>query len=135
MTIRMFIKGAGLVALGFLLTNLLAYGEEPVRKTVVVRHSSTEDTATIQVGGLEKSLVVLHVTDAHVSVTDQREAQYQQYASRMDNAYGKEREHWCMKKKATTATHFLDLLALAKNRNVDLIALTGDIVNNPSQTS
>ena len=131
----MFIRTAGVVAAGFLLAPLLAYGKEPVRTTIAVRHNSTDDTATIQVGGLEKPLVVLHITDAHASVADKREAQYEPYTSRMDNAYGKEREHWRTKKKATTATHFLDLLASAKDRNADLIALTGDIVNNPSQSS
>ncbi|MCX6899869.1 MAG: metallophosphoesterase [Verrucomicrobia bacterium] len=131
----MFIRTGGVVAAGFLLTPLLACGEDPVRTTIAVSHSSTDDTATIQVSGLEKPLVVLHITDAHISVADRREAQYQRYASRMDNAYGKEREHWRTKKKTTTATHFLDLLASAKDRNVDLIALTGDIINNPSQSS
>ncbi|MCX6908484.1 MAG: metallophosphoesterase [Verrucomicrobia bacterium] len=132
---RVSIKTAAIVALGFLLMPLLAYGEEPSRKPFAVRHSSTEDTAIIQVSGLENALVVLHITDAHVSIADKREDQYEQYASRMDYAYGKEREHWRTKKKATTATHFLDLLASAKDRNADLIALTGDIVNNPSQSS
>ncbi len=135
MTRSISIKTTGVVALGFLLMPLLAYGEDPGKKTVAVSHSSTDDTATIQVSGLGKPLVVLHIADSHVSVADKREEQYQQYASRMDNAYGKEREHWRTKKKATTATHFLDLLASAKDHNVDLITLTGDIINNPSQSS
>jgi UDP-2,3-diacylglucosamine pyrophosphatase LpxH len=132
---RVSIKTAGVAALALLLMPLLASGDETGGRPLVVRHSSTEDTAAIEVSGLEKPLVVLHITDSHVSVANPREAQYQQYASRMDNAYGKEREHWRTKKKATTATHFLDLLASAKERHVDLVALTGDIINNPSQSS
>lgn len=135
MTIRMFIKTVVIAVSGILMANLFAYGEGPVGKTLVVRHSSTDDTATIQVGGLEKTLTVLHITDAHVSVADEREAQYHQYGSRMDNAYGREREHWRTKTKALPVAHFRDLLASAKDRNVDLIALTGDIINNPSQSS
>lgn len=134
MTRRVSIKTAGFAALAFFLMPL-AYGEEAGGKRFAVRHCSTDDTATIEVSGLEKPAVVLHITDSHVSVADPREAPYQQYASRMDNAYGKEREHWRTKKKVTTATHFLDLLASAKDRHADLIALTGDIINNPSQSS
>lgn len=134
MTRRVSIRTAGFAALAFFLMPL-AYGEEAGGKRSVVRHTSTDDTATIEVSGLEKPVVVLHITDSHVSVADPREAPYQQYASRMDSAYGKQREHWRTKKKATTANHLLDLLAAAKDRRVDLIALTGDIINNPSQSS
>jgi predicted phosphodiesterase len=135
MTRRDTIKMAGFAALAFLLVPLLASGGETGRKSLVVGHSWTEDAATVEIGGLEKPLVVLHITDSHVSVADPGEAQYQPYASRMDNAYGNDREHWRTKKKATTATHFRDLLASAKEQHVDLIALTGDIINNPSQSS
>ena len=135
MPIRTFIKTTGSVALGLFVATLVVRGEESAGKAIAVRHSSTDDTATIQVAGLEKPLVVLHITDSHVTVADEREAQYQQYSSRMDKSYGGEKEHWRTKEKALPAAHSLGLLTLAKDRNVDLIALTGDIVNNPSQSS
>ena len=82
-------------------------------------------TTTIHVSGLRKPLTVLHITDAHVSVVDPAEAQYHAYSTRMDNAY---RDH-------DPAAHFTELMARAVDRRVDLIVLTGDIVNNPSKSS
>ena len=132
---RIPIKTAGIALLGMFSAALVAYAAESAGKAIVVRHSSTDDTATIQVAGLEKPLVVLHITDAHVTITGKHEAEYQPYSSRMDKSYGSEKEHWHTRKKALPTAHFLDLLAPAGNRSVDLIALTGDIVNNPSQSS
>ena len=80
---------------------------------------------SIRVPGLRKSLTVLHITDAHVSIVDAAEAQYHAYSTRMDNAY---RDH-------DPATHFTALMTMAVEHHVDLIVLTGDIVNNPSKSS
>ena len=88
--------------------------------------ADTSAAATmIPVAGLEKPLTVLHVTDSHLSVLDQAEAQYHRYSSRMDNAY---RDH-------DPVAHFVELMKMAMDRHVDLIVLTGDIVNNPSKSS
>jgi len=104
-------------------------------KSVRVRHKSTDYTAIIQMDGLRKSFVVLHITDAHISVLDKSEGKYHQYSARMDNVCFKKREHYRTKKMTTTAEHFLELMASVRSRNVDLVALTGDIVNNPSKSS
>jgi len=82
-------------------------------------------TTTIRAPGLRTPLTVLHVTDAHISVLDPDEASYHEYSARMDNAY---RDH-------DPAAHFTDLMAMAVDRDVDMIVLTGDIVNNPSKSS
>lgn len=87
--------------------------------------TACDAAATIHVADLEKPLTVLHVTDAHISVLDQAEAQYHAYSTRMDNAY---RDH-------DPAVHFTGLMATAVDRHVDLIVLTGDIVNNSSKSS
>lgn len=64
MTTRMFSKTAGIVVPVFFLSLLLA--AEPAGKPLAVRHSSTDDTATIQIGGLEKPLVVLQHHPLHI---------------------------------------------------------------------
>ena len=128
---RTFIPVAMLVALGSLLTDHYASGQT----SIAVRHQSTDDSATIQVAGLKKPVVVLHVSDTHISVRDNSEAQLWQFSDRMDNSYGKPRAHAQTGQKALPAEHFRGLMAMAKAKNVDLIALTGDIVNNPSQSS
>lgn len=125
------LRSTPLIAMAVLMAVQVAWGQTPI----VVRHRSTDDSATIQVAGLTKAVVVLHVSDAHVSIRDESEADYRQYAERMDAAYGKPRAHFQTRQKALPAEHFRDLMQLAKARNVDLIALTGDIVNNPSRVS
>ena len=119
------------VALGVLLAAQTAWGQT----AVAVRHQSTDDSATIRVAGLQKAITVLHVSDAHISVADESEAGYRQYGDRMDNAYGKARAHFQTGQKALPAEHFGQLMAAAKAKNVDLIAMTGDIINNPSRSS
>ncbi len=121
--------------MGWFLAARVAGGADPVGKALAVRHCSTADTATLQVAGLAKPLTLLHITDSHVTVADAGEASDPSYGSRMDKAYGSERVHWRTGKKALPMAHFLDLLAMAKDRHVDLVALTGDIVNNPSASS
>jgi len=76
----------------------------------------------------------MHITDSHVTVLSKNEEEYHPYSRRMDNAY-KKVKHYKTKKKTTSMQMFLDLLEVAKEENVDLIVLTGDIINNPSQSS
>jgi len=128
---RLCMLVATLVALGLITAFPLAHGQTPI----AVRHHSTDDSATIQVPGLTRAVVVLHISDSHISVRDDKEAEYWQYSARMDDAYGKEQSHYRSGEKALPAAHFRGLMELAKTRKVDAIALTGDIVNNPSQSS
>ncbi|MGL1891293.1 MAG: metallophosphoesterase [Spirochaetaceae bacterium] len=94
--------------------------------------SLNEDIITIP--GLLKTFRILHITDSHVSVLSTNEKEYHSYSSRMDNAF-KTVKHYKTKKKTTSSKMFLNLLEVAKEEKVDLIVLTGDIVNNPSQSS
>jgi predicted phosphodiesterase len=122
---------ATFLVFGFFATVSFAQGQTPL----AVSHQSTDDSATIQVAGLKKALVVLHISDSHVSVPCEEEAEYRQYSDRMDKAFSKERPHYQSGEKATSAVHFRGLMDLAKSEKVDVIAMTGDIVNNPSQSS
>lgn len=106
-----------------------------VARAQTVVHRWTDDTATVQVPGLDRRLAVLHLADSHVSVRDPAEESYWQYGARMDDAYGKPRAHWQTKTKALPAARFKELLQLAKDPQADLIALGGDIINNPSASS
>lgn len=135
MAIRKLLATATIIGTGLLVAIHAARGEPPTIKPIATSHSSTDDTATIRVAGLKRPVLVLHVSDAHVSVEDKGEEPYRDCGSRMDKAYGKPRAHYRTKLKALPAAQFLELMALAKNRRVDLIALGGDIVNNPSQAS
>lgn len=123
-----------LICLATFLSPPLVQGESP-EKAVAANHRWDDDSATIQVRGLKKAIVVLHLSDSHVSVRDKNEESYWQYSSRMDDAYGNARRHFRTGQKALPVDHFRQRLETAKARQVDLIALTGDIVNNPSRSS
>ncbi len=112
----------------------LILGPAACRGAVKARHSFTKATAEIRVGGLKKAVTVLHVTDTHISVLSDDEKQYHAFGARMDKAYLKRRNR-VTGKVAPPADHFRGLLKTAKQKKVDLIALTGDIVNNPSASS
>ena len=43
-----------------------------------VTHSWTDDAATIKVEGLEAPVTMLHVTDPHVGLVDERDSDYLQ---------------------------------------------------------
>jgi predicted phosphodiesterase len=100
-----------------------------------VGHSSTDTEATLRLPGLQKPVVVFHLADAHVSVRDPAEEAVWQYSARMDEGYGTPRAHYQTKAKALPAERLRELLAAARAAHVDLIALTGDIINNPSASS
>ena len=112
----------------------LVQGESP-EKAVAANHRWDDDSATIRVRGLKNSIVVLHLSDSHISVRDKKEESYWQYSARMDDAYGSQSRHFRTGQKALPVDHFRQLLETAKARHVDLVALTGDIVNNPSRSS
>lgn len=77
---------------------------------------------------------IMHITDAHISIGKSEEKEYRVYSRRMDKAF-KSVKHYGTKVKATPAAIFLDLLKLTENEKVDLIVLSGDIINNPSASS
>ncbi len=105
--------------------------EAPVLRCV---HQSTDSTADLTINGLKQPLRILQITDVHISVIDSSEKKYHAFSRRMDNAFIT-REHYRTKEPAAALPRFLGLLHKAKQEKVDLIVLTGDIVNNPSRSS
>jgi calcineurin-like phosphoesterase family protein len=105
---------------------------EELATPFMVQPSWTETTIRIQ--GLKKPLTVLQITDSHISVLDDSEKAFHKYAARMDNAYLSQ-PHFLTGEPTTAPEGFLGVLDLARKEKVDLLALTGDIVNNPSKSS
>ncbi len=100
----------------------------------VVYHDYTDSTAVISIEGLPDSLRILQITDAHISVLDSSERKFRQYSRRMDQAFIT-RPDGRTGEPVRPVDQFLQLLDRAKRLKVDLILLTGDIVNNPSRSS
>ena len=93
------------------------------------------ESATIKVPDLESSLKIMQITDSHISIEDEMESDMMQYAERMHNAYSNPRKHYKQDISKSTFEYLDDLLQKAKEENVELLLLTGDIVNFPSAVS
>jgi DNA repair exonuclease SbcCD nuclease subunit len=94
-----------------------------------------EMTATIKIPDYTDSLKILQITDIHISIADEGEADMMKYGERMHKAYENPRKHFLRDTSETTFQYFDDILQKAKNQNVNLLLLTGDIVNFPSAVS
>lgn len=115
---------------------LTARPAAPEQSTAVrlVHHDYTDSTAVISIEGLQDSLRILQITDAHITVLDSSERKLWPYSRRMDQAFIT-RPDGRTGEPVRPKDQFLQLLDRAKSLKVDLILLTGDIVNNPSRSS
>ena len=101
---------------------------------IKTKHTFTDFDATISISNLKEPVKILHITDSHISIVDNAEKEYHEYAGRMDKAY-REEKNYKTGKDTKKADEFLELMDIAKVQKVDLILLTGDIINNPSKSS
>jgi len=119
---------------GFILIVLIA-GCSSGKNDFTVSHfvnNQRDLTGIITIGGWSDSLKIMQITDAHLSIADSSEADLLKYGQRMQKAYSTTRKHYLEDISKTTFEYFDDLLLKAKNENVGLLLLTGDIVNFPS---
>lgn len=101
---------------------------------IAVTHEFGDYHAFIKADGITAPLTVMQITDAHISVIDSTESAYYTFSARMDKAYINP-THYLSEEQGTRTGHFLEILQKAKDARIDLIVLTGDIVNNPSRSS
>jgi len=92
-------------------------------------------TGIITIPDYNDSLKIMQITDAHISIADANEPDLMKYGERMQKAYTAPRKHYLQDVYKTTFEYLDDLLLKAKNEDVDLLLLTGDIVNFPSAVS
>ena len=97
-------------------------------------HSTNDEQTTIIVSELASPFNVMHITDTHISCDNENDEEYLQYSRRMRDAYvsGK---HYQTGQPFTPLESFENLLTTAKEKKIDLIFLTGDIINYPSETA
>src|SRR5512137_660071 len=105
------------------------------KKAIHFLSTNGEPTATIKIPDYKDSLKILQMTDIHISIADENETDMMKYGERMHKAYANPRKHFLLDTSETTFQYFDDILQKAKNQNVDLLLLTGDIVNFPSAVS
>jgi len=97
--------------------------------------NSKSQSSTILIPGATNHLKFMHITDSHISLSVEQEADMMKHAERMHNAYTGTRRHFSQDVSKTTFAYLDDVLQRAKTENVELLLLTGDIVNFPSPAS
>ena len=84
-------------------------------------HKWTDETATICIEGLDQTVRMLHVTDSHIALIDDRDAEHIEACTGACERF-ESREQI-----------FDQLMEETEESSLDLVALTGDIVHFPSQ--
>lgn len=99
-----------------------------------ITHCWTEETAAIRIAGLTAPVRMLHVTDVHVALLDNRDAGQVEVNEEYRAQLAKGRQDG-NGRDVPTDVSFDELMAEAAALHPDLIALTGDIVHFPAPAS
>ena len=101
-----------------------------------VLHSWTDRSATISVEGLRQPLHILHITDSHIGLIDQRDPQYLATCQGREDRFLHRHQNLDDRGHPIPASAaFAQTVAAFVEPPLDLLALTGDIVDIPSQAS
>ena len=98
-----------------------------------ITHSFTDDSATIRIEGLARPVRMLHLTDTHLQFFDERDGENYDACVDYCRRYAKRNEE--QGTDYVPGDAFRRHLAQAARENLDLLALTGDIVHFPSPAS
>jgi len=98
---------------------------------IKTEHRSDDYNALIKCDAIEKNTKIVHISDSHLTVFKNGKSEFPEFAKRMNKAY-ENPEHYLTGEIGTRLGHFEEILDKAKTNKVDLLLLTGDILNNPS---
>lgn len=120
----------------FILFTLISFTTVAGQKRVVHYIAGQSGlSATIKIPGLDDTLKIMQITDSHISIAAENESGLMKYGERMHKAYMYPRKHYSLDTSETTFEYLDGLLQMAKKEKIDLLLLTGDIVNFPSVVS
>lgn len=88
----------------------------------------------ISIKGLTKEVNIMQISDAHISTDGPADVKYEIHSKRMREAY-KKRKHFSTGELVTPSVVLDEILAKAVAEKIDLLSLSGDIINYPSQTA
>lgn len=89
---------------------------------------------TYNIPDLSQKVKIMHVTDTHLWIDDERGAKYKEYSGRMAKAYN-ETKHFLTGNPTHPEEAFEATLELAKQEKADAITLTGDLFSFPSEAA
>lgn len=107
--------------------------QKPSESQQVIHLREHDEAAAILVPGLQGQIKFMQITDSHIDIADESERGMQEYSQRMHNAYANPRKHFLSyETEKKPLEYFEEALKKAVSEKVDLLLLTGDIVNFPS---
>ena len=89
---------------------------------------------TYNIPDLSQKVKIMHVTDTHLWIDDERGAKYKEYSGRMAKAYN-ETKHFLTGNPTHPEEAFEATLEIAKQEKADAITLTGDLFSFPSEAA
>jgi 3',5'-cyclic AMP phosphodiesterase CpdA len=98
---------------------------------LMVQHSFDDFNAEIKCKEIKEGIKLVHISDTHISVLPNGKSEFPEFTGRMDSAY-KNPKHYLTGAEGTKENHFENILREAKEKNAELLVLTGDIINNPT---
>ena len=131
---RNFINTTALAGLGLPLISFSPYAELKKSKNIRGTFSTNDNRVSIYTNAQVKPTRIFHITDTHLSMDDERGVKYQEFSKRMAGAY-KSNSHFQTGEKYSTKESFELTMELAKEQEVDFLALTGDIFSFPSEAA
>ena len=131
---RNFLYTAGAAGLGLTFSSFETYSGQKKRQILRGTYSQNKNQVSIFTLARIAPTRVFHITDTHLSMDDERGIKYQEYSKRMAGAYGSN-SHFQTGDPYSTKESFELSLQIAKEQNVDFMALTGDIFSFPSQAA
>lgn len=120
----------GAVLLAAILPNFTSASNRERKHEVVV--VSNQEQVKIYSSAVEDTLRIFVISDTHLWLSDEREAPFREYSSRMAAAYNKTR-HFKSGAETNPEESLRNTVALAKERGADVVALIGDILSYPSE--
>lgn len=121
-----------LVALTLAILPQLLSGLQRAKPGPEVIYSSTGPNINIYSSEVSDTVRLMVFADTHLWMSDEREEPYREYSARMAGAYHSVK-HFQTGAQTTPEESFVATIRLAQQRDVDAIAMLGDIVSYPSE--
>ncbi|MEN8192924.1 MAG: metallophosphoesterase [Bacteroidota bacterium] len=136
---KAFLHNISIGTIGTILLPSLSYpvhfkSSEPngeITDWLKTEQSGDDYNTVIKCDHLTKDIKIIHISDSHLTILKNGKSEYPDFAERMNKAYLNPK-HYLTGNIGTRSGHFEEILSKAKKEKVDLLLLTGDILNNPS---
>ncbi len=110
-------------------------GVETGKSQTILSTCTKDNVTTVLLEGKKEPCMMMHITDSHITIPcEEEDSKIWNYCKRMHQAYKNTSSHPCGE-NISRAESFRMLVDVAKRKEVDLLVLSGDIVNFPSPAS